>query len=321
MADITLLVLGKPDDPVVQRSREVGPGIRVKIAATAAELAPESATAPVLLNWLGAAEFHRALATAPQLEWIHTRHAGVDFALTPELIARTALLTNGSGVYSSALGEFVLAGVLYFAKDLPRMLRAKAEKRWDVFPVRELSRQTLGIVGYGDIGRAIARRAKAFGMRVLALRRDPTPRSGDEYTDSVVGREALRSMLSECDYIVVAAPLTAQTRHMMGAAEFNAMKPSAVIMNVGRGPVIDESAMTEALGSHRIHGAWLDVFEVEPLPADSALWSMDNVFISAHTADQTLTWMHESMDFFLVQFARWRNGEPLENIVDKHQGY
>ena len=321
MSEIDLLVLGKPDDPVVLRAHEAGPGVRVKIASTASELAPESASAPVLLNWLGAAEFHRAVAAAPCLQWIHTRHAGVDFAVTPEVIAHPAILTNGSGVYSSALGEFVLAGALYFAKDLPRMLRAKAEKRWDVFPVQELRRQTIGIVGYGDIGRAIARRAKAFGMRVLAVRRDPAPRAGDEFADSVAGSGGLHEMLGQCDYAVVSAPLTNETRNMGGAGEFSAMKSTAIIMNVGRGPVIDEAAMADALRAGRIRGAWLDVFEAEPLPPDSPLWTMDNVFISAHTADQTLTWMHESMDFFLAQLARWRRGEALENIVDKRRGY
>jgi phosphoglycerate dehydrogenase-like enzyme len=313
---MTLLVLGNPDDPIVQRL--AGPG--VKIAATAAELAPESAGATVLLNWLaGGAELRKTVGSLSNLQWVHTRQAGVDFALTPEMLAHPAVLTNGRGVYSNALGEFVLAGALYFAKDFPRMLRAKAEKRWDVFPVQELRRQTIGIIGYGDIGRAIARRAKAFGMRVLAVRRDLAPRSGDEYTDAV-SRE-LHEVLPQCDYVVLSAPLTPQTRHMISTAEFQAMKPSAIVMNVGRGPVIDEAAMIEALRSGQVRGACLDVFETEPLSPTSPLWDMENVFISAHTADQTVTWMQESMDFFLAQLSRWRNGEPLENVVNKRRGY
>jgi phosphoglycerate dehydrogenase-like enzyme len=313
---MTLLVLANPDDPIVQRL--AGPG--VKIAATAEGLAPESADASILLNWLGGGgELRKALSSLPNLRWIHTRQAGVDFALTPEMLAHPAVLTNGRGVYSNALGEFVLAGALYFAKDFPRMLRAKAEKRWDVFPVQELRRQTIGIIGYGDIGRAIGRRAKAFGMRVLAVRRDLTPRSGDEYTDAVSNE--LHEVLPQCDYVVLAAPLTTQTRHMVSTSEFEAMKPSAIVMNVGRGPVIDETAMIRALTSGQIRGACLDVFEAEPLSPASPLWDMENVFISAHTADQTLTWMQESMDFFIAQLGRWRNGEPLENVVNKHRGY
>jgi phosphoglycerate dehydrogenase-like enzyme len=155
-------------------------------------------------------------------------------------------------------------------------------------------------------------------MRVLAVRRNP---EADDLADEVFGIDGLHGMLAQCDYAAVAAPLTPGTRHLMGAAAFASMKPSAVIMNVGRGPVIDEAAMVDALASGRIRGAWLDVFEAEPLPAGSPLWSMPNVFISAHTADQTITWMEESMDFFLGQLARWRNGQPLENVVDKRRGY
>ena len=321
MGEITLLVLGKPEDPVVQRVHEVGADVHIKIARTSAELAPECVSAPVMLNWLGGAEFNQLVAASPHLEWIHTRHAGVDAALTPSMLAHPAILTNGSGVFSPALGEFVMAGALYFAKDFARMLRSKAEKRWQPFLVEELSRQTIGIIGYGDIGQAIARRARAFGMRVLAVRRDPSPRPGDEFVNILYPSSDLHQMLAQCDYAVVAAPLTPETRHMVGAAEFHVMKPTAIMMNVGRGPVIDEAALVAALQAGRIRGACLDVFAVEPLPPESPLWQMENVFISAHTADQTHYWMQDAMDFFLAQFARWRRGEPLQNIVDKHKGY
>jgi len=185
----------------------------------------------------------------------------------------------------------------------------------------ELSTQTIGIVGHGDIGRAIARRAKALGMRVLALRRDTAARAGDEDVDRVYADSQLHQMLPECDYVAASAPLTAHTRHLLSTAEFNVMKPEAIVMNVGRGPVIDEAALTEALRSGRIRGAALDVFEVEPLPTESALWDMENVLISAHTADHTKDWMSDAADFFLEQLARWRKGEPLKNVVDKHAGY
>jgi phosphoglycerate dehydrogenase-like enzyme len=179
----------------------------------------------------------------------------------------------------------------------------------------------MGIVGHGDIGRAVARRAKAFGMRVLAVRRSTAPREGDEHVDQVYATADLHKMLPECDYVVVAAPLTPDTKHLMSTAEFNAMKREAIIMNVGRGPVIDEAAMTEALRSGRIRGAALDVFEVEPLPKESPLWDMDNVLISAHTADHTKDWLNDAAQFFLDQFARWKKGETLQNLVDKRAGY
>jgi len=187
--------------------------------------------------------------------------------------------------------------------------------------VLELSKQTMGIVAHGDIGRATARRAKAFGMRVLALRRDTTPREGDEHVDKVYPTSDLHAMLPECDYVVSTAPLTPTTKHMLSTAEFEVMKRSAVVMNVGRGPVIDEAALIEALRAKKIRGAVLDVFEVEPLPATSPLWEMDNVFISAHTADHTDDWLNDAAMFFVEQFARWKAGEPLKNIADKKAGY
>lgn len=322
MTETTVIVLGDPAEKTLERLKALGDGVRLKIAKTAEELAPEIAEARVLFSWAGPkAEVGKVLLQAPKLEWIHARYAGLDGLLFPELIASPIPLTNGTGTFSQSLGEFVIAGALYFAKDLPRMLRAKAAHKWEVFDVLELSQQTMGIVGHGDIGRAIARRAKAFGMRVLALRRDVTPRAGDEHVDRVYANSALLEMLPECDYVVVAAPLTPYTRHLLSTPEFEAMKPEAIVMNVGRGPVIDENAMIEALRSGRIRGAALDVFEVESLPAESPLWDMPNVLISAHTADHTKDWLNDAADFFIAQFGRWSRGEALKNVVDKQAGY
>ena len=225
------------------------------------------------------------------------------------------------GLHSPPLAEFIILGALYFAKNVPRLLRSKAERRWDLFDMDEICRQTIGIVGHGDIGRAIACRAKALGMRVLALRRNPAPRPGDEHVDRVYATSDIHAMIPQCDYVAVAAPLTPETQGLVSKGEFALMKPEAIIMNVGRGPVIDEAAMVEALQSGKIRGAALDVFEVEPLPAESPLWAMENVLISSHTADHTRDWLEDSMDQFLAQFARWRKGEPLENVVDKRAGY
>ena len=324
MNEITVLVLGSPAER--QRAKlldGLGPDVTVKIAAKSDGLAAaDLAGARVLFNWTGGIDdVTYVLKNAPRLEWIHARYAGLDRILFPELIQSPVPLTNGTGVFSHSLGEFVMLGALYFSKDAPRMLRAKAERRWDVFDVEEVSAQTMGIVGHGDIGRAVARRAKAFGMRVLALRRNPAPRPGDEHVDRIYGSAELHAMLPECDYVAVTAPMTPETEGMMGPAEFAKMKPTAIIMNVGRGPVINEAAMIEALQTKRIRGAWLDVFDVEPLPADNPLWAMDNVFISAHCADHTRDWLDDAMQFFLDQFGRWKNGEPLKNLVNKQAGY
>lgn len=301
----------------------LGSEVRLVFASRAAEFPPDALSAArVLFIWAGSPdEVAAAMQAAPRLEWIHVRFAGLDRVLFPGLIESAIPLTNGKGVFSQSLGEFILLGVLYFAKDVPRMWRARADRRWDVFDVREARGETIGIVGHGDIGRAVARRAKAFGMRVLALRRNISPRAGDEDVDRIYHSSELHAMLPECDFVAVAAPLTQETEGLMGPAEFASMKPSAIIMNVGRGPVINEAAMIEALRTKQIAGAWLDVFEQEPLPADSPLWAMDNVFLSPHCADNTRDWLDDAARFFAEQFARWKRGEVLKNIVDKRAGY
>ena len=322
MEQITVIVLGGAQEPALNRLSELGPGVKLIRADKASELGPDLAEARVLFQWAGNRdELKRVMAGAPRLEWIHGRYAGLDAILFPELIESPIPLTNGRGSFSQSLGEWVICGALYFAKDLPRMLRAKAERRWIAFDVLELSTQTLGIVGHGDIGRAIARRAKAMGMKVLALRRDISARPGDEDIDQLYPNAELHKMLPLCDYVVAAAPLTPQTRHMIGAPEFALMKPSAIVMNVGRGPVIDEAAIVTALRTKQIRGAALDVFEVEPLPAESPLWGMENVLISFHTADHTKDWLDDAVTLFIEQFDRWRNGKPLKNVADKHAGY
>ena len=322
MAQITVVVLGGTKEPALDRLKELGSGVKVLRAEKVADLGPELAEAQVLFQWAGSRdELKLVLAGAPKLEWIHGRYAGLDAILCPELIESHVPLTNGSGSFSQSLGEWVMCGALYFAKDLPRMLQAKAEKKWINFDVLELSTQTIGIVGHGDIGRAIARRAKAFGMKVLALRRDISPRSGDENVDRLFATADLHEMLPLCDYVVNALPLTPQTKHMLSKKEFALMKPTAIVMNVGRGPVIDEAAIVEALRNKTIRGAALDVFEVEPLPAESPLWEMENVLISYHTADHTKDWINDAVTLFLDQFKLWSNGEPLKNVTDKRAGY
>jgi len=277
--------------------------------------------AEAILYWSGERELLREVfLSCPKVRWVHARAAGLDNVLFPELVASEVTLTNGSGVFSQSLGEFALAAMLYFAKDFPRMLRNKAAQRWEQFDVDAIAGQTVGIVGYGDIGRAVGTRARAMGMRVLALKRHAA-----EGADAIVERyytpEQTLEMLAGCDYVVAAAPLTAETRHMISTAEFAAMKPGAVVINVGRGPVIDQAAMVRALEEKRIRGAGLDVFEEEPIAEGDAIWKLENVFISPHCADRTRDWLEQAMRFFLRQYERFRKGEALENVVQKHLGY
>lgn len=200
------------------------------------------------------------------------------------------------------------------------MIRKQLAERWEPFDVEEIDGQTVGIVGYGDIGRAVASRVKALGMRVLATKRNP-PALPDSLVDHFYRPEERREMIAACDYIVATAPLTAETRHMIGEAEFAVMKASAVVINVGRGPVLDEAALVRALVAKRIKGAALDVFEHEPLPAGHPLYKLENVLLSPHCADHTVDWQDQAMRFFLEQYQSFQNGEPLRNVVDKRLGY
>ena len=200
------------------------------------------------------------------------------------------------------------------------MLRNQEAGCWEQFLVEEIAGQTVGIVGYGDIGRAVASRVHAMGMRVLALKRH-APATPDPFVDQFYKPDKLSGLLAQCDYVVVAAPLTAETRHMISDAAFAAMKPNAVVINVGRGPVIDQAAMVRALTEKRIKGAGLDVFEEEPIPSGDPIYKLENVLISPHCADQTKVWLRQAMQFFLLQYERFSKGQPLENIVEKHLGY
>jgi phosphoglycerate dehydrogenase-like enzyme len=277
--------------------------------------------AEAILFWSGSRETLReAFLKCPRLRWVHSRWAGLDTLLFPELVNSEVVLTNGKGVFSQSLGEFVLTAILYFAKDIPRMRRNQAAHSWAPFEVEMIADKTLGIVGYGDIGRAIATRAHAMGMRILATKRHP-PQEPDPVIERYYRTTELHEMLARCDYIAVAAPLTEETRHMISDAEFAAMKATAVIINVGRGAVIDEAAMLRALNDKRIRGAGLDVVEHEPLPLDSALYGMENVLLSPHCADNIAGWKDDSMRFFVEQYARFEKNEPVLNVVDKRLGY
>jgi phosphoglycerate dehydrogenase-like enzyme len=318
MSDSPLvLVLSNANDPQL----EMLSGLPHILATDAEHAARTAHQAQVILHWSGPRDLLRAALLAnPQVRWIHSKWAGLDSLLFPELVQSPVPLTNGTGVFSQSLGEFALAMILYFAKDFQRMLRNKAAHRWEDFDLDEIAGQTVGIVGYGDIGRAVARRAHAMDMKVLALKRHP-PASHDALVDTYFKLSELHTMLGQCDYVAVCAPLTHETRHMISDAEFAAMKPSAVIINVGRGPVIDQAALVRALNEKKIRGAGLDVFEHEPIPKDDPIWDFENVFISPHTADHTRDWLDQAMCFFLKQYDRFRSGKPLENIVDKHLGY
>jgi phosphoglycerate dehydrogenase-like enzyme len=319
----TILVLAHPNDPQLAMLEALPDDTILAVGDSPAAFERAAPDADVLFNWAGGRDLLRKVfAMAPRVRWVHSRSAGLDSLLFPELIASPVPLTNGRGVFSASLGEFALAAILYFAKDLRRMIRNQMAGRWEQFEVRAISGHTVGIVGYGDIGRAVATRVRALGMRVIALKRHGAPvYNVDPLVDRVYYPEQLREMLALCDYVVVSTPLTPETSGMIGEAEFAAMKPESVIINLGRGPCIDEPSMIKALSEGRIKGAGLDVFTQEPLPAGHPFYKMENVLLSPHCADHTVDWLEQAMSFFLDNFERYRKGEPLRNVVDKKLGY
>lgn len=319
----TILVLADPSEPQLAMLRHQLADVKIVIGQSADIFEPHVTQASVLFNWSGSlALVKQAFGMCQNLRWVHSRSVGLERTLFPELVESAAPLTNGVGVFSASLGEFTVGAILYFAKDFRRMIRNQQAGLWEAFDIVPVAGQTVGLIGYGDIGHAVGARVQALGMTVLAVKRHISASdSRDPLIAQMYAPERRLEMLSHCDYVVVAAPLTSDTLGMIGEAEFAAMKPTAVVINVGRGPVIKEEAMLKALSSGRIKGAALDVFDQEPLPEGHPFYKLENVLLSPHCADHTPDWLDNAMQFFITQFKRFRREEPLLNVVDKKLGY
>ncbi len=318
---VVVWVLAQPGDPSLAVLDPPPEGVRVVVGAEPEEF--EGAPHPdvVFDCWSGPQRVAGVLAQVPDLGWFHARSAGLEGALVPELVASPAVVTNGRGAFSHSLAEFVLAALLFFAKDMRRLLRSQEKGAWEPFDMEMLHGRTLGIVGYGDIGRATAALLRPLGVKILALRRRPELSNGDPLAEEVLPAERLLELMARSDDVLVAAPLTAATRGLVDARALAAMKRSAVLVNVGRGPVVDEDALAEALEAGWIRGAALDVFENEPLPAGHRFWTLSNVLLSPHCADHVPGWVEDGTRVFLKNLHRFLRGEPLLNVVDKTRGY
>jgi phosphoglycerate dehydrogenase-like enzyme len=261
---------------------------------------------------------------APRLQWVQGSMAGAgEVAQMAGLQDTDVVVTTASGIYSGPLAEFVLMAMLQHAKELDHLRSDKARKIWRQGAVGTLENKTLCIVGMGSIGRAIAGRARPFGMRVVGVKR--TVREDDEAwesADELYPTAELRSALGEADYVAVTLPGTPETRGLIGAEAIGAIKQEAYFANVGRGSVVDEAALVEALRSGHLSGAALDVFEVEPLPEKSPLWELDNVIVSAHTTDVVPDLINSAQtDLFCENLRRYLAGEKLLNVLDKRLLY
>lgn len=260
------------------------------------------------------------------LRWVHSAAAGVRSMLHPELVSSDVLITNSAGIHAEPMAESVIAAVLHFARGFDFAVRAQARSEWDKAPyedrvgvIREISGAPLGILGYGGIGRAVARRARALGMDVCAFRTRPA--EDEDGVRMVHGAAGLEVLLRQSEYVVCALPSTEATRHLLSAQRIGLLREDAVVINVGRGDVIDERALTESLAANRVRGAALDVFEQEPLPPESPLWSLANVLVLPHVSATTPRFWERQVALIRENAERYRQGRSLLNQVDKARGY
>lgn len=276
--------------------------------------------AEVLFVWAGAPYLESLWERAGAVRWVQSGLAGVDRLLFPGLVSGEVVLTNARGIFSASLAEYVVAAMLYFAKRIPEMSRLQRERVWrKVVPV-DLAGATLGVLGLGDVGLAVARLAKGLGMRVVGIRRHQSAEPPPE-VDLELPIERMAEALGGCDYLALCTPLTPRTRGLVGARELASLPRHAVLVNISRGGVLDEEALSAALETGGIAGAAVDVFEREPLPSESPLWTAPNLLISAHTVDNVAGWEERVVALFIDNFRRYVAGQPLLNVVDQRRGY
>lgn len=332
----------------LERIQAAAPGSRiVNLSVEGLADGPVDDVEVLLRGWLVAEAFDRLLARAPNLTWVHSATSGVERALTPAALAREVLVTNARGVFSRPIAEHVLLMILAISRHLPDLVELQKERTWQPLEGRELRELTIGIVGYGSLGRSVASLASAFGARVIAMRRrgseaeaagaasatsatpalsggaadDPDAFPFEPRVERIVGPEGLRQLLAESDFVILAAPLTPETESMIDEAAITAMKRDAWLINVARGKLIDDTALLRALRDNRIGGAALDTFRDEPLPQSSPYWELPNVILTPHTAWSSARVLDRSIDLFCDNLVRFSRGEALRNVVDPAAGY
>jgi phosphoglycerate dehydrogenase-like enzyme len=278
------------------------------------------AAAEIILGWRLP---HNLLTRAPRLRWVQTIGAGIDIVANQSgLLESSVLFTNASGVHAAAMREHIFWMMLEFARSGCRLRENQRQRRWQRFVPGQLAGKILGIVGLGSIGRVLAQAGRAFDMKVVASKHSAERMmAGTEGVDIIYPRTALCNLLAASDYVVLCVPLTPDTRRLIGEAELKAMKPAAYLINISRGSVVDEATLVKALKEGWIAGAGLDVFEQEPLPADSELWGLPNVIISPHVAGIGEDYSGLVTDLFRENLKRYLAGKELINLVDKGKGY
>ncbi|MGZ3589014.1 MAG: D-2-hydroxyacid dehydrogenase [Candidatus Limnocylindrales bacterium] len=322
----------------LERIREASPGSRiVMISLEGLADAPLDDVEALLRGPLPAGVFDRLLARCPRLRWVHSAAAGVERVLTPAALERGLIITNARGVFSRPIAEYVMLMVLAVSRKLPQLLELQRERTWQPLPAVELRDVTVGIVGLGSIGQAVASLASAFGCRIIATRRHEAPagagreglRGGEDperpplppRIERVLPPELLPELLAESDFVVLALPLTPETSDLFDGPTLARMKPGAWLINVARGGLVDERALVRALREGPLGGAVLDAFRDEPLPPDSPLYGLSNCIVTPHTSWSSGRVVQRSVELFCENLRHFRAGEPLRNVVDSTLGY
>ena len=298
----------------------IADAVDLAVADEAAALADGLRGSDVLFAWRPRGRLlSETWEHAGDLRWIQSASAGVDSLLFPELVRSHVVVTNARGVFDEAIAEYVLGLILVFSKGLVGVLDAQRRGEWRPRETERLEHKRVLVAGVGPIGRAIARSCAAMGMQVRGVGRSARPRD-DEFR-RVFAAEDLAEAVGWADYVVNALPATPDTRHLFDATAFGSMKPGSRFVNVGRGSTVDEAALVRVLEQGRLGGAALDVFEEEPLPPESPLWSMPNVVVSPHMAGDYAGWRESAVELFVRNLERYLTGKPLLNVVDKELGY
>ena len=318
MGSMRVVIAGRADAADVAALRAAHPGVDL-VQAPREELTAAIAAADAVYALGLTPEQFRA---ARRLRWVQSQGAGVEWiAACPEVIESAVTVTNTRGAHAQTIAEHAFAMLLSRTRGMDEFIAAKARGAWTRAsrPLIGLSGMTMGVIGLGRIGGAVAQRAAGFDMRVLALDANDVPRPA--YVERLWGLEGLTDLLAASDVVTVAIPITAETRGLLGAAQLAAMRPGAFLLVMSRGGIVDEAAVAAALHAGRLGGAGMDVFSQEPLPAESPLWGAPNLIITPHSSGSSRQTTALAWSIFAENLGRFVRGEPLENVVDKRKGY
>jgi phosphoglycerate dehydrogenase-like enzyme len=324
------MVLAPTDETILNRIAAVSPRVKVRNiwdlgraayrgdSSAKAELDVLLADAEIIYGFRLPSNL---FTQSPKLKWVQVMSAGVDRFLDDNFRNSHVILTNVSGIHATPISEFIMEQMLMFAKNAPLCFDLKQKKQWQRYSPSTLRGKTVGIIGLGNIGREVARLSKAFGMRVIATRRSAPRKQHTRNVDLMLPRQELPRLLAESDYVAITLPYTHETDKLLGETELKTMKPSAYLINIGRGGIIDEDALVRALSENWIAGAGLDVFATEPLPPESKLWELPNLLFSPHVSGDMEDYFVQTTEVFCKNLRRYLEGKKLLNIVDKQKGY